>query len=136
MIGQKQKIVSTENGDCFRACVASIMELQNDDQLPNEHGGDWLGPWFKYFKKIGLRLGFDRLAIWRDSYWIASVPSKNYEDVTHSIVMHGDKVAFDPSTKKKYRRGMNLIGRDIVKFGYWIEISDISKFKKYILNSK
>lgn len=132
MIGQKQKIVDPGKGDCFRACIASILEVENDDKLPNSHRGDWLAPWHKYFNKQGLRLGYNAKAIWREGYWIASVPSKNYKGVTHSIVMLDSNVAFDPSTKKKYRKGRSLVGKDIARFGYWIELSDISKFKKYL----
>ena len=132
MIGKKQKIVSNKNGDCFRACVASILELNNNSKLPNKHGGDWFCSWFKFFESKGLSLSWDKDMIWKSGYWIAVVPSKNYKNTNHSIVMLGNKVAFDPSTKKTYRKGISLLGRKIVKLGYWIELSDISKFKNYL----
>jgi hypothetical protein len=131
MIGRKQKIVNSKTGDCFRACVASILEADNDKKLPNPHGSGWINDWFKYFSEFGMCLGFDKKAIWRSGYWIASVPSLNYKKTNHAIVMLGDKVAFDPSLKKTYRKGRNLSGKNIVNFGYWIELSDFSKLKRF-----
>lgn len=128
----KQKICSKEIGDCFRACIASILEVENDDNLPNNHERGWAAYWMKFFRGIGLRLNYDRDKIWREGYWIASVPSKNFSDVYHAIVMCGDKVAFDPSTAKRYKTGRNLLGKKLVNFGYWIEVSDIGLFKKWL----
>lgn len=131
MKGVKQKIVNKKTGDCFRACVASILEMPNDNKLPNAHGGDWFGAWYEFFGKMGLAISFDRVAIWREGYWIASVKSKNFKNTSHAIVMKGDAVAFDPSTKKTHRKGTNLLGRGVVNGGYWIEVSDFTKLKEY-----
>lgn len=128
---EKQKISDKEKGDCFRACLASILEIKNDDSFVVIDTKNWLQPYFNVLGKMGLRLNFDKDAIWRNGYWIASVPSLNFKNTTHAIVMFGDKVAFDPNIKKKYRKGMNILGKDIVKFGYWVEVSDFGKLKKY-----
>ena len=136
MIEIKQKVVNKDVGDCFRACVASILEVNDIDSLPNPHGSNWIGSWFNALNEIGLRLGWDRDAILRDGYWIASVPSLNFKNVSHSIVMKGNKVEFDPSTKKTYRKGRVLFGKNIVTFGYWLELNDISKFKRAIFDNK
>ena len=135
MIPQKQRIFGGGKGDCMRACILSILEVPFNDSIPSvtEHGPTACEKWLAQF---GLRLGYDQTAIWRESYWIASVKSKNIEDGLHAIVMKGHKVAFDPSTKKRYRKGLDLLqDRDnIVHGGYWFEVSDarlLHKLKEY-----
>ncbi|MDY6894331.1 MAG: DUF551 domain-containing protein [Thermotogota bacterium] len=129
---QKQKICSKNNGDCFRACVASMLELQNDDNLPNPHGDDWLTKWLKWFGDIGLRLSWHHKSIWRDGFWIASVPSKNFENTTHAIIMRGLHVFFDPSLYEKYQKGTYMLKSELVSGGWWIEIDDMHKFKDFM----
>lgn len=130
MIPQKQKVFGGGNGDCFRACIASIMELPNGDDLPNDHTLEWHFRWQEWLAQFGISLEFDAKRIWRETYWIASVPSKNLESATHAIVMQGSRVAFDPSNKRRYRKGQNLLGEDIVDGGWWFEVADFSLLHK------
>lgn len=132
MKGVKQKIFSNKRGDCFRACLASILEIENSDKFVKIRTDDWLINYLNFFGEIGLRLNWDSKKIWREGYWIATVPSKNFKKTRHAIVMLGDRVAFDPSTHKQYRKGRNLLGKDIVSFGYWLEVSDFTKLKEYL----
>ncbi len=128
---QKQKVFDKEKGDCVRACVASILEIKNDDNFYKiKEGSGWILPLYNKLEEWGLRLNGDKDAIWRSGYWIASVPSKNFKEVSHAIVMKDSKVSFDPSTHKKYKTGLSLLGKDIVTFGQWIEVSDFSKLKR------
>lgn len=133
MIPQKQKVVAKGTGDCFRACLASFLELPNDERLPD--GYKSVTPWNDWLAKFGMTLKWSHDSIWRELYWIASVKSKNYSDgTTHAIVMKGTKVAFDPSTKKRYRKGVRMVGSDAVLGGWWIEVIDPSllyKFQQY-----
>ena len=129
---QKQKICSENNGDCFRACVASMLELPNDDNLPNPHGDAWLTEWLKWFGGIGLRLSWHHKSIWRDGFWIASVQSKNFENTTHAIIMRGLHVFFDPSLGEKYSKGAYMLKSELVSGGWWIEIDDMRKFKDFM----
>ena len=126
----KQLVVDKEKGDCFRACLTSILELPNDPKLPNCDDIEWLNKWHSFLYDFGLTLAFEQKACWRQGYWIASVKSKNYADTTHAIVMQGSKVAFDPSTKKRYRIGKTLLGKDVVQGGYFLEVLDPSKIKR------
>lgn len=135
MIPQKQKICSKTKGDCFRACIASILEM-DIDSLPNPKSEMWLMEWRSWFQERGMRLDWDHEKIWREGYWIASVPSKNYKDVYHAIVMKDHWVEFDPSTKKRYRKGNNMLRKDLITFGYWIELDDISKLKEFLKGEK
>ncbi len=129
MIPQKQIVFGGGNGDCFRACIASILELPNDDRLPNAHGEGWFQTWQDWLGRFGLSIEFDATRIWRESFWIASVPSKNLEGVTHAIVMQGSQVAFDPSTKKTYRTGRQMLGAK-VGGGWWFEVVDVRLLHK------
>lgn len=106
------------------------MELPNNDEMPNDHTSEWHFRWQEWLAQFGLSLEFDSKRIWRETYWIASVPSKNLESATHAIVMQGSRVAFDPSNKRRYRKGQNLIGEDIVDGGWWFEVADFSRLHK------
>ena len=132
MIPQKQKVVEKGKGDCFRACMASFFELPNDDRLPD--GYESVTPWNEWLARFGMTLSWSHNAIWRQTYWIGSVKSKNYSDVTHAIIMKGSQVVFDPSTKKRYRKGRDLLNTNLVVGGWWVEVIDPSllyKFQQY-----
>ena len=133
MIPQMQKVVDKGVGDCFRACMASFLELPNDERLPD--GYKSVMAWNDWLAKFGMTLSWSHRSIWREGYWIASVKSKNYTDgTTHAIIMHGTKVAHDPSTKKRYRKGLDMLQGDEVQGGWWIEVIDpnlLYKFQQY-----
>lgn len=131
MLPQKQLISDAGNGDCFRACMCSMLDLPNTNKLPNVHDPEWFLKWQRFFKRFGMRIEFDHKKIWREGFWIASVPSLNYKNVWHAIVMKDTKVYFDPSPKLRYKKGRDLLSESkLVRMGYWIEIDDISKIKK------
>lgn len=125
MIKYKQQIVDGNIGDCFRACMATVLQLP-PDVLPNDHSPAWHSIWASFLRQFGLSLmfGSNKDAIWVDGYWIASVKSINYKEVTHAIVMDGTAVYHDPSTKKRYRTGTRLIGDDAVNGGYHLIVDD------------
>lgn len=124
MIENKQTIVNNTSGDCLRACITSILGIPNNPKLPNVDDERWSYKWDVLLRKFGIRLVYDHKKIWKQGYWIATVPSKNFPDGLHAIVMKNTKVAFDPSTKKRYRKGRNMLGTDLVRGGYSFEISD------------
>lgn len=135
MIPQKQKVIDKGIGDCFRACMASFLELPNDERLPD--GYESVTPWNEWLAQFGMGLSWDHESIWREGFWIASVKSKNYTDgTTHAIIMKGTEVAFDPSTKKRYETGVSLLSGDDVQGGWWVEVIDPSllhRFQEYKL---
>ena len=131
MTPQRQKITSNKNGDCFGACIASLLEIPLDT-LPNPHGDDWLTVWKTWFEDRGMAITWHYKRIWRQHLWIASAKSKNFKDTTHAIIMKGSVVEFDPSTKKRYRKGTNLLNKNVVSGGWWIEISDVEKLKNFL----
>lgn len=106
------------NGDCFRACVASIFELPLD-QVPH-----FLEPqvsrWFlraqEWLKQFALALDYDshpaaaRPPRYPRGWWIASVESELFPGSQHAVVMRGIeldtdeppwRVAWDPSPRPR-----------------------------------
>ena len=126
----KQLVVDKGNGDCFRACLTSLLGLPNTDGILNYHSKDWMLKWDKFLEQFGLSLHYEQKSCWRYGYWIASVKSKNYKNVTHAIIMKGTEVFFDPSTKKRYRTNRSLLGKDIVRGGFYLEAMNPSKLYK------
>lgn len=116
-----------ERGDCFPACLASILEVELAD-VPVPHTDDW---WDKAQQAVGrhghriLYISYDgapttasALGDWLgDVYWIAAVPSLNlgtYPDgrpVGHVVVMRGGDVAHDPTLGK--RRPLGPLADDV-----------------------
>lgn len=134
MIKNKQRIVGRKNGDCMRACLTSLLDLPNDSKVISIGGAneDFWQKCRSFLRPLGLELIYNRKAFWRAGYWMASVPSKNYKGVTHSIVMHGHRVCHDPSTKKRYKGGTDLLGKGLVQSGFHFEVIDASKLTKLI----
>lgn len=129
---QKQRISDKGIGDCFPACMATLLELPIE-VLPNDHSEAWYGVWEAFLAQFGLSISFESSggAIWQIHPWIASVNSKNYKNTTHAIIMHEDsKVLFDPSPKKVYKIGEDLLQTDCVRGGYKITVSDFTKLHK------
>lgn len=119
MIPVDQTIVSVEDGDCTRACLASILDLPID-AVPNfmRFGSEW----FKIFSSFLRALGYEFYGTgWIKSeerpfghilsesshingYVIASVPSKTFENVGHSVVMNlNGLVIHDPNPNKLWQ---------------------------------
>lgn len=124
----KQRIVNGNIGDCFAACMATLLELPIE-VLPNDHSPAWFAVWDSFLSQFGLDLSYkgSKEAIWQSYPWIASVKSRNFKNGNHAIIMEGGKVLFDPSTHKIYRKDRFLSGKDIVLGGYIIAVSDFSK---------
>lgn len=129
---QKQRIVSNVMGDCFAACMATLLDLPLE-VMPNDHSEYWFFVWETFLKQFGLELSYKSAkgAIWAQHPWIASVKSRNYKNGSHAIILHnGGDVLFDPSPKKTYRKGRGLLGKSIVTGGYVITVSDFSRLHK------
>ena len=109
MIPIMQTICDFENGDCFRACVASILELPIE-KIPNFMGN---GPNFfdENIRKWGdenkirmIDIQFhdeeNRDKSLKDCYIIASGKSPRNNDFMHSIVWFNGKIIHDPHPDK------------------------------------
>jgi hypothetical protein len=103
-----------ERGDCWDACLASILEVP----VADAHVTHAVNDWWAESQRVLAQHGYEALPIHPtchpSGYWIAGVPSKNlgsYDDgspVMHVIVMRGGEVAHDPSLGDRYAAGMGL----------------------------
>ena len=119
MIPVYQTIVSIEDGDCTRACLASILDLPID-AVPNFIR--FRDNWFNIFWAFIRALNYEYYGTgWVKSddkpcghilsespnikgYVIASVPSKTFIDIGHSVVMNLEGiVAHDPNPNKLWQ---------------------------------
>lgn len=117
------KVGDPVRGDCFRCCVASLLhrpyeEVPHFVQLEAETGryhlyqlNDWLraeGYPFEALMRRGAVHETEKGLMWLDGrregwglhnpgWWIGCVKSKRFEGQHHVVVMHEDRVAFDPS---------------------------------------
>lgn len=115
MIPVPQLVDSPVNGDCLRACVASILEV---DPLTLPNVGDkavtgdrhWLNAMNDALapRNLALFQTSNGQAFWEFPYFVWSIVSPKYEGVTHSVVVSYDtnrrdgilggwKVEWDPS---------------------------------------
>ena len=131
-----QLICDNKAGDCFRACLTSILCIENSPDLPNVDKESWFIDWHNFLYPKGLTLSYEKEACWKNGFWIATVKSKNFEGEFHSIIMKGQEVYFDPSPKETYEEGMNLLGKGVVNGGMSLEVSDMSKFINWAIVSQ
>jgi hypothetical protein len=114
-----QKIVNQHNGDCTRACLVSILEL-DIDSTPNfiEKGDNWFGLFWTFLRdnnceyhgtgwiKSEYRTHGQILSESPnvDGFVIASVASSLYEGTGHSVVMDlNGVVVHDPNPNKAWQ---------------------------------
>lgn len=101
-----------ERGDCWSACLASLLEVGIED-VPVPHSDDPAWHWWDATRDALHSHGHECIvasaAIWPYGYWLASVPSKNLgAKVNHVIVMHNGEVAHDPSLGERYAAGTSI----------------------------
>ena len=120
MIPVKQTISDAGNGDCFRAAVASLLDL-NITQVPHFIiYEDWFGAFVHFLKFFDIeyegtgrthrRTPAESDAI--DGLIIATVPSLNFEGKVHSVLIDiSGVVVHDPST------GASWQGNNVLKSG-------------------
>lgn len=140
MIRVQQQIVDPINGDCLRACVASLLELPIE-KVPNFAKfserflivfEDFMRIFGGYESSIVSQIipGMvfkDSVAEIFSSYGsisgltIASVRSNRYLDGVHAVIINENfQVVFDPTTDLDYSiEGRNLSNSSDL-YGYWI----------------
>lgn len=133
MTKYRQRISHPGIGDCFRACMATLLDLP-PEVLPNDFSPSWHLNWQHYLGQFGIELsvsGRPDGPIWLSTPWIATVKSLNYDGVMHAILMHeANVVLHDPSTKKRYRTGSRLSFSDgTVLSGQHLVVADASRLQ-------
>lgn len=93
-----------ERGNCWEACLASILEVKLED-IGNFHSDAPEYDWWAACQNSLEDLGVTAVEIERHysprCFWIATVPSVKLRfswggSMAHSIVMKGEAVAWDP----------------------------------------
>lgn len=135
-----QTIVEINYGNCFAACVASLFELTLDE-VPNfiEKGKDWFPPFWEFIKERGYEyegVGWPRSedmpfghilseSINIDGFVIATVPSKTFQAISHSVLIDLDgNVVHDPNPNKKWQ-GVNVLQSKELE--HWMLLSRASE---------
>lgn len=133
-----QIIVDKGNGDCTRACIASILEM-DITSMPNfiEFGPDWFSSFWKFLNDNGCEyqgtgwLKSENKPMGTvlkespniDGFVIATVQSRTFEDTTHSVVMNLEgMVVHDPNPNKLWQ-GENILESGQLK--HWMLIERI-----------
>jgi hypothetical protein len=119
-----QILVDAEFGDCTRACLASILEL-DIDAVPNfiRFKGKWMRIFWPYINALGYQFygtGWPKSEAKPnghvvsecpniDGFVIASVPSRSFEGGGHAVVMNiNGLVVHDPNPNKAWE-GVNVL---------------------------
>lgn len=121
-----QTIFDNNKGDCLRACVASLLDL-NADKVPNfmEHD-DWFSAFYGYLTSSGYAYtGIQKpkkaiqLSPGVNGYYIGSINSLNFPGRTHVVIFKGLDFVHDPTISENKFNG-NI--EDVLHF-YMIERS-------------
>lgn len=129
-----QENISITKGDCFRASIASLFELELS-QVPNfilfpddriDHvfnafiwglGYEWLGTGYPDKKKLSECPSVN-------GFYDACVPSLNFENANHAVLIDSSgMVVHDPSTAKNWK-GVNVLETGHLK---WWNLIDKQK---------
>ncbi len=100
-----QTNITPEEGNCFSACIATVLEI-DISEVPNVRNDfAWFQIMDKFVSKYGygllhmLRIDYVRedAGEWRKkAYIIATGNSPRHEDLTHSVVYQNDEMVHDP----------------------------------------
>lgn len=98
MIGVEQTIYAPPDGNCFAACVASILEVSLDE-VPNYHGWLWWDQWIEWLTKRGLTFYTVQPAPnFAGPLGYAILTGKSPRgDWDHCVVTYNGDVVWDPS---------------------------------------
>jgi len=119
-----QTLVDEEFGDCIRACLASILDL-DIDAVPNfvRFNDRWMIVFWSYINVLGYQFygtGWPKSESKPnghiisecpnvDGFVIASVPSRSFEGGSHAVVMNiNGLVVHDPNPKRAWE-GINVL---------------------------
>jgi hypothetical protein len=125
-IGQRDN--AQGRGDCFPACLASILDVDLD-LFPTENCGEWNSfHWGCWLEERGLTLygPSKSKGIYYHGYWIATVSSLNHLDGLHAVVMKDGALEWDPNCGAKYE----YVDLNNVRFAWLLVLSDLTLFKQ------
>ena len=93
----EQAILGPPNGDCFRACIASLLHRELTE-VPNYHGFNWWNRYVAWGRRHGLEFVWyeDAADVPDGLLWIAAPVSPRNQEILHSVVALGDRIVWDP----------------------------------------
>lgn len=108
-----QDIFGPPYGNCFAACVASILEIDDLERVPNYHGPTWYAQWQAWLAIRGLGIE-DYVTAWETCEtpeWWCEVMAEHYGwrgpmiaggpsprgPWWHAVVVEGGAIVHDPS---------------------------------------
>jgi hypothetical protein len=106
-------------GDCFAACLASVLEIPLE-RVPVFHSGEWWGRYQDWAEPLNLRLVWILVAR-RNAHVLAD--HKGYQivgcdsfhgDWLHAVVYRDGRLCFDPNPTNVGRRAAEYRPRDVV----------------------
>lgn len=99
-----------EGGDCFAACLASLLELPIDgfpNMLRSDYEGGWFDRWQRWlYDEFRCELRFwggdeeDRPNPRELAWWIAEVM---HGEISHSVLFYGTRFRWDPAPESHKR---------------------------------
>ena len=132
MIPVKQTLFGDHNGDCFRACVASIFELQlesipnfcdqDECKAENKHWmdrfNDWLRPHGLYYMEVNVKTPVQWLNFPSGYHTIGGKsPRGNFN---HSVVGQAGKPIHDPHPDNTFLDGDSTCEGDPLCYGFFV----------------
>lgn len=135
-----QKEINPKTGDCMRASIASVLDV-DIESVPHltraplskwfsilyyfmvAHGWVYYGSWHPICgkRKLLLKHSFN-------GFYLASVNSKTYKTGTHMVVMDRNwKVAHDPHPNKKWQGKLLLGNPDLNSIYQFRKMNDTDK---------
>jgi len=131
-----QSCIDPGRGDCQRAVIASLFDLELE-QVPNFRlypDRTWFNVYYYFLRGLGFeykgtcfknRFKYERDFQGIDGYFVACVPSKTFsEGITHAVVINEKgMVAHDPNPNKRW------LGINVIESG---ELKEVNIIEPYI----
>lgn len=93
MIPQEQRVVDDKQGDCFGACVASILEVKDWPNFHTNENGHMRDQWNRWLEGYGLELIYYQFGSYPVPRGLAilTVQSTHFPGNQHAVVWDGSK---------------------------------------------
>ncbi len=98
MVPVDQTVFDNLRGNCYAACIASVLEMKLEDvPWPNGNNDDFAGIYETWFAELNLQVVYAVPGVpMPKGYLIASVPSPRFPGSNHAVVIKDGRVVHDP----------------------------------------
>jgi len=132
-----QTKLGEKKGNCFDACIASILEIDIEKIPPNMMNGNWHVKYQNWFRTIGLQMINMRITnatLLPDVHYIVSGPSPRHRNCYHSVVGKNAQIVHDPHPDNEGLKGDDKYWEYTflipISYKSIIEPFDITKIRK------